>query len=207
MQENGGIGQLNAALPEVVRALRDEAANNPFVNFTLTVIAFNHAADVVCDFTPIENAAIPALVAAGSTAFDAAFKKLREHMDAKMQGRNARPLFVLMSDGAPSADYSEELRKLDQHNWGKRDRTTRYAIALGENAQSSDLIAFTGSGETVLRVGFDPGALTRALVTATVTGSRTASQTAGGNPNVAAPLPPIQGVTPVVDTSGDDQVF
>lgn len=209
MSSNGGSGQLNAAMPEVIKALREEQGKNPYVDFYLSVEAFNDSVGFPVSYAPIGEAACPTLRGEGCTNMGLAMTELGNHMKEKLGHYNAKPLIVLLSDGAPTDDFAGKLAQFDGSDWGKRGRTTRYAVALGNDADTTPLAAFTGSLETVLKAGLDvPGSLARALTTATVTGSRASSQVAGsGAATVAPTLPPTIGVTTAADPSDEDGVF
>ena len=208
MGSNGGMGQLNAALPEVIRALREEQGKNPLVDFYLTVEAFNSSVTFPVNYAPIGEASCPTMQADGATYMGLAMTRLGEHMKEKLGTYNAKPLLVLLSDGVPTDNFQELLSQFDNTDWGKRGRTTRYAVALGQDSDTTALAAFTGSLETVLKAGLNvPGSLAAALTTATVTGSRASSQVAGSGSALVAPtLPPVIGVATAADPTdaGDD---
>lgn len=55
------------------------------------------------------------------------------------------PVLVLISDGEPTDDYLNEIKKLNSLRWAKK--AVRLAIAIGEDADLKNLQAFIGNNE------------------------------------------------------------
>jgi uncharacterized protein YegL len=60
------------------------------------------------------------------------------------------PALFLLSDGAPTDDYSQCLEDLRKNSWFKQ--AIKVAVAIGDNANKTILAEFTGDAEAVLEV-------------------------------------------------------
>ena len=84
-----------------------------------------------------------------------AFRMLEEKLHKNngfMQGalRSYAPVILLMTDGEPTGDYKSHLMKLQNNGWFKA--STKVALAIGDEANESVLMEFTGSKEALVRV-------------------------------------------------------
>ena len=117
------------------------------------------------------------LNAAGLTAFgDACFmleQKLHKETFMSDAAGNYAPVFILISDGEPTDEYSVQLTRLKTNPWFKKG--VRVAIAIGADASIDTLEEFTGNRETVLTV-YTPETLRRIIRFVTITASQVASK-------------------------------
>jgi uncharacterized protein YegL len=220
MSVGGRIESLNAAMEDVIPELRESQANNVFADMQMQVIDFSTGAQWAnVDSQPVADFTWAPRVASGVTDLGAGIELLIEALKPDKMGRRCMPpVVILLTDGAPTDDWEKALTKLNSSGWGKRGRTTRIGIAIGQDADKETLTKFTGNMETVFEAN-NATQLTALIKWASVEVSKQASMgasTVGPDPDAApgdsgasaaptpapAPLPP-----PPVATSDDDDVW
>lgn len=187
------IGTLNLAVEETIPELKTLSASNADAQTKVAVLKFDTDAEWI---TPapvdIESFQWTQLNAGGLTAFgDACFKlEQKLHKEAFMSDAagNYAPVFILLSDGAPTDDFKVHLDKLKNNNWFKKG--VRVAIAIGDDTIIDTLEEFTGSRETVLSV-YSPEMLRKIIRFVSVTASQVASKSS----NVGQQTAPDQTTT------------
>ena len=151
MSVGGRIESLNAAMEDVVPELRDTQAANPFSEMQIQVIDFSTGAQWAnVNSIPVNDFTWTARSASGVTDLGAAIELLTEALTPEKMGRRCLPpVIILLTDGAPTDDWESKLTKLNSTGWGKRGRSTRIGIAIGQDADKETLTKFTGNMETV----------------------------------------------------------
>jgi uncharacterized protein YegL len=148
------IGAVNAAIDEVIPALKEVSEVNADAEIKVAILAFSSGAYWLTPNGPIEldNFFWDHINAAGVTDLGAACKALNEKLSTKGFMREASgsfaPAIFLMSDGEPTDDWEDGLNILKQNNWFKAG--VKVAVAIGDNANKEVLKAFTGTMEAVL---------------------------------------------------------
>src|SRR5438067_1837456 len=116
MSEHGKIAALNIAVRECLPALLKIAAENPFAQVLVRVIAFGNTAYWVTSTpTPLAAFKWTDLSADGQTAMGDALLQIAAELDpSKMPARGLSPVLVLISDGQPSdlAEFERGLKAL-----------------------------------------------------------------------------------------------
>jgi uncharacterized protein YegL len=148
------IGAVNAAIDEVIPALRDVSDENADAQIKIAVLEFSSGVRWITSNGPVEIDQFywNYMDAAGVTDLGAACKTLNEKLSTKGFMREATgsfaPAIFLMSDGEPTDDWEGGLNILKQNNWFKAG--VKVAVAIGDDANKEVLKAFTGSMEAVL---------------------------------------------------------
>jgi uncharacterized protein YegL len=178
------IGAVNAAIDEVIPALKEVSDDNADAQIKVAVLEFSSGARWITATGPVEVDQFywNHMDAVGVTDFGAACKALNEKLSTKgfmleATGSYA-PVFFLMSDGEPTDDWEGGLNLLKQNPWFKAG--VKVAVAIGDDANKEVLKAFTGSMEAVLET-HSAAMLKRMIKFISV---RT-SQVVGGSSNVS----------------------
>ena len=151
MAVQGKIEALNNAIQECIPATKEAAENNPFADMMVRAIAFSNGARWhIENETPVDDFVWRELNPGGVTDLGAAIKLLSKELNPEKMGRRALPpVLVLLSDGAPTDMWEQELEAFNNTGWGRPGRTVRIAVAIGQDANKDVLAKFTGSEETV----------------------------------------------------------
>ena len=184
--EGAKIGTLNQAIEDVIPEIRDISQNNADAEIKIAVLEFSSGAKWVTPYpVPAEDFEWQYLNAVGLTDFGEACRELDEKLSrntfmSDITGSFA-PAVFLLSDGAPTDEYKENLNKLWNNNWFKK--AIKVAVAIGEDANKNILAEFTGNIEGVLSV-HNPEALKKMIkfvsVTSSQIGSRSSAVGKGG---------------------------
>ena len=148
------IGAVNAAIEEVIPAIREVSDENADAEIKIAALEFSTGARWITANGPIEAEQFRwnYLEAAGVTDFGAACKSLNDKLSTKAFMKEATgsfaPALFLLSDGEPTDDYRKPLADLWQNNWFKTG--VKVAVAIGDDANKDVLKEFTGTMEAVL---------------------------------------------------------
>lgn len=176
--EGSKIGTLNAAIEDVIPEIRRLSDENADAQIKIALLEFSDGARWL---TPVPMAVSDYvwnyLDAGGVTDFGEACRMLNEKLSrGAFMGEAAgsfAPAVFLLSDGEPTDEYRKPLEKLWENNWFKK--AVKAAIAIGDDANTDVLKAFTGNAESVLRV-HSPEALRRLIRFVSITASQIASR-------------------------------
>jgi uncharacterized protein YegL len=152
--EGSKIGAVNAAIEEVIPALKEVSDENADAQIKVAVLEFSSGARWITAGGPVEIDQFywNYMDAGGVTDLGAACKALNEKLSTKGFMREATgsfaPAIFLMSDGEPTDDWQRGLDQLKQNNWFKAG--VKVAVAIGDDANKDVLKAFTGTMEAVL---------------------------------------------------------
>lgn len=137
----------NESIAEMIDAFRADSATRGAVH--LAVISFGgDAAELAVPLTRIEDVTWKdSLGAAGRTPWGAAIS-LASDVLAELPDTAYQPTIVMTSDGIPTDIWQPALDRLIGTKRGAQ--ANRYAIAIGEDADSSRLAQFAGAAERVL---------------------------------------------------------
>ena len=148
------IGAVNAAIEEVIPAVRDVSDENADAQIKIAALEFSSGAHWITANGPVEAEQFRwnHLEAAGVTDFGAACKALNDKLSTKAFMQEATgsfaPAIFLLSDGEPTDDWASALAALRQNNWFKA--AVKVAVAIGDDANKDVLKEFTGTMEAVL---------------------------------------------------------
>ena len=145
------IGKLNYAIQDTIQPMRDSAKANPNAKLFIRVLKFSSGAQWL---TPkpenIEDFEWIPIDANGMTDMGKAFSLLSDELQMPpMPERALPPVLVLLSDGQPTDEYEEPLKKLLSSPWGKK--AVKVAISIGDDAVIQMLSKFTVNSEYVLK--------------------------------------------------------
>ncbi len=152
------IGKVNYALENVFKELsrQSDASAQIMVN----IMEFDESASWQAALpVPLEDFAYTSLRSNYTwTAYGPAFRSLEEKLHSHgfmdpAKGEYFAPVILFITDGEPidTIEYREALQKLQRNGWFRQ--SARYAIAVGENARTRDVMnvlkEFTGSDRNV----------------------------------------------------------
>jgi uncharacterized protein YegL len=141
------IDTVNHAIRECIKPMQDVADENPNAEVLVRVLTFSDGAQWhVPQPTNIHQFAWADIDANGCTDMGHGLGKLADALSvSNMPERGLPPVLVLMSDGQPTDNFDEGLKKLMDQPWGKR--AVRIAIAIGTDANLDVLQRFIGNPE------------------------------------------------------------
>lgn len=145
MREDDKIEVLNDSVTEMIDELASVDGGHRFI--TMTIVTFgDDEARVVLGPTPVSDIEFADLQARGNTPLGQAFRIARELVEdyEAIPSRAYRPTVALVSDGLPTDPgvWEPELDALLASERG--DKATRFAVAVGQDADRSMLARFTG---------------------------------------------------------------
>jgi uncharacterized protein YegL len=140
----GKIQALNVAISEALPSLRAAAQGNMSADVMVRAVTFSTGAKWhFPDPVPVADFRWEPVAAGGFTDMGAALSLVAEGMQVPpMPERGLSPVLVLVSDGQPTDNFDEGLRRLLGTNWGAR--AIRLAIAIGRDADQGVLQTFIG---------------------------------------------------------------
>ena len=151
MQAQGKMESLNQAIRQALPAMAEVAQGNPEANVLVRVVSFASQAHWhIAEPTPAAEVAERwqdlAAQPQGLTSLGAALRLVAEALRSPpMEPRALPPVLVLISDGAPTDDYSGGLQGLLQEPWARK--AVRLAIAIGHDADHDELQRFIGADQ------------------------------------------------------------
>ena len=147
MKSDGKIGILNAAVGELIETLANE--DSPNAAISVGVVTFGRdGAKWHTRLTPAHEISWQPMPAAGKTPLGAALTLVRDSLEDDSQiGRTAyRPTIVLVSDGIPTDEWQSPLSALLASD--RASKATRFAVAIGDDANREMLKAFVSESGT-----------------------------------------------------------
>ena len=142
--EGAKIGALNDSMENIIVDLQEKAFNG--IDIKVSVLSFaRHINWMYQNPIKILDFMWKPLNASGMTSLGLACCELSKAIASNKQDEDIA--VVLLSDGCPTDDYEEgiqELRKLSQFN-----QATKFAIALGSDADLKSLMKFVDSQENI----------------------------------------------------------
>lgn len=187
------INTLNEAIRDAVPAMRKVAEGNPNARIEVQAIRFSQGAQWHTPRAePVETFEWKPLSAADQTDMGAALSLCAEALKTPpMPQRALPPVLVLISDGQPTDDFNDGLRRLLAEPWGKK--AVRIAIAIGEDCDLEVLRRFINNPELQPLVARDAASLVRFIrwaSTAVLKAASAPASQAAGAPLAHVPLPP-----------------
>ena len=145
MREDDKIEVLNDSVTEMIDELAGVDDGHGFI--TMTVVTFGgDDARINLGPSPVADVQFESLRAAGRTPLGAAFRIARELVEdhEAIPSRAYRPTVALVSDGLPTDEgvWESELEGLLASERGHK--STRFALAIGADADREMLSRFTG---------------------------------------------------------------
>lgn len=146
MRDEGKIQALNYAIKEAIPHMQREAENNINADLLVSALKFSTGAQWIIPPTNVSDFKWMDIEAKGETDMGQAFILLSEILHIPpMTTRGLPPILVLLSDGQPSDNYEQGLKRLMDEPWGKK--AIRISIAIGEDANLDVLTRFIGDEE------------------------------------------------------------
>lgn len=146
MSENGKIEALNAAVRDMVETFSKESRLRAEIQ--VCMITFGGEARVHLPLTPVHQ--LPKFddfQADGGTPMGAAFDLARQMIEDKdlIPSRACRPAIILVSDGYPTDSWEPAFDDICASE--RSQRATRFAMAIGADADEAMLKAFVNDKE------------------------------------------------------------
>jgi uncharacterized protein YegL len=185
MAEDGKIQALNQALKEMIAAFARESRLRAQIQ--VSFITFGGAgARVALPLTPAQEiVSVDPLPAAGGTPMGAAFDEARRLIEDRdlVPSRAYRPVLVLVSDGQPTDAWEPAFEALGRAE--RAQKATRFAMAIGADADTRMLSRFANDAESPLFLAHEAHDIARFFraVTMSVTARSRSSA-----PNASVPL-------------------
>ena len=190
------------AVQQGVQMIHNELMNNPHAIETvyLSVITFAGSAQQITQMSSVEDFKPPTLKADGNTALGAALTLLDQAIDRELHGNSEgrkgdyRPLVFLLTDGAPTDAWKDQVAKLKARNGLKLGSFV--AIGCGPNVNMITLKELTDGvpGGVIRMTDTSPDALHQFFKWVSASIQKT-SQKLGNKPEDnnldAMPLPPV----------------
>ncbi len=144
MRADGKIQALNVAISEALPSLRAAAQGNMSADVLVRAATFSTGAQWHHpEPTPVDEFRWEPVSAGGFTDMGAALRIVADGLQVPpMPERGLAPVLVLVSDGQPTDDFDEGLRRVLDTTWGSR--AIRLAIAIGRDADQNVLQTFIG---------------------------------------------------------------
>lgn len=191
MAVDGKIDALNQAIRDALPHLRDLASHNPFVELLVRAIVFADGSRWHIEHpVPVHDVSWPPVVAGGFTDLGSALVRVSDVLKVPpMEARAFPPVLVVISDGRPTDDFEEGLRRLMSEPWGRR--AVRLAIAVGADADLEVLSRFIADPEIAPFSAHDPEQLAYLVRFVSTAASQLASSPAGAASSRVLPAPDV----------------
>lgn len=151
------INELNEGLPVLFDAIKsDEIARTAA---EIAVVTFGGTAEKKLDFHPVIKQQVPVLTASGCTPMGAAVNMMLDMLDQAKQAYRAagidyyQPWLVIMSDGQPTDDIEEAVRRTVDLVQNKK--LTVFPIGIGPAADMNVLRRFSPAREPLRLKGLN----------------------------------------------------
>lgn len=150
MVENDKIGTLNIAVREMIASFAKEARLRAEIQVGLITFSGSEAREHLPLVPAHTISGVASMTAAGRTPMGAAFDTARALLEDKdrISSRSYRPVLVLVSDGAPTDDWEGALVRLQGSD--RANKATRFAMAIGADADKEMLTKFVNDAETTV---------------------------------------------------------
>ena len=147
MAANDKIGTLHVALREMIASFAKEARLRAEIQVGLITFSGSEAREHLPLVPAHSISGIASMTASGRTPMGAAFDVARTLLEDKdrIPSRAYRPVLVLVSDGAPTDDWESALDRLRSSD--RAEKATRFAMAIGADADKDMLAKFTNDRE------------------------------------------------------------
>jgi uncharacterized protein YegL len=194
MAADGKIRALNNAIRETLPHLREVAAENPFAETLVRVLAFSTGVRWHVEKpTPVAELRWTDLQPGGFTDLGAALTELASQLSVPpMSERSLPPAIILISDGQPTDDFEGGLEAVLATPWGRR--AVRIGVGIGRDVDLEVLQRFIGRPDIAPLTANDPEQLVQMLRWASTVASRLAS--VPESQRVEEPTIPVPRVAP-----------
>lgn len=153
--EGNKIGAVNDAVANVLPMLNEISDENPDAEIKIAALEFSSSINwlysepkLASDFI-WQDVQANGLTSLGAACLELSSKLSRSGFMQSASGSFA-PAIILLSDGGPTDDFENGLKKLKENNWFKA--AIKIAIAIGDDADKEVLRQFTGNAEAVFTV-------------------------------------------------------
>jgi uncharacterized protein YegL len=166
------------ALNKIVHVVKDALEIHPLlsdkVRFALVDFSDEARTQIpLCDLLKIDRSAIPVLTARGGTSFAAAFRAMRQQIDADVRQLKAdgdkvhRPAVFFLTDGEPTdqeTEWEQAFAELTDSSFKSRPNMIPFGVADAKKALLDRLVYPPGKMKAyITRDGVDPGEAIRSM--------------------------------------------
>ena len=158
--EGEAISQVNYGLQELVSELKEYASQN-MLNLELGILGFTNSVRWELEPTDVQQCydVVHINVRPGLTQYGVVYHELNKMLSKERllnyPGKQAAPVLVFMTDGAPTDDYAQDLQQLQKN--GYFALASRSAVIMGEGASDPKAHAavekFVSSPNMILTAG------------------------------------------------------
>lgn len=161
MNMDGKIQQLNNAIKEALPEMKKIADENPNAQVMVSALKFSSGAQWInASPVPVDKYTWTDLDADGVTDLGVAFEMVAEQLKMPpMPERALPPVLVLISDGQPTDNWKNGLKKILDQPWGKK--AVRISIAIGGDADINALQEFIHNSELKPLTAHNPESLVK----------------------------------------------
>ena len=204
MSIDNNIGTLNDAVRTMLRDFRD--ASNSEASISVSIITFGKNTGVYQELKDANDIDISAInmEAYGMTPMGQAISIAKAMIEDKEQipSRAYRPTVVLVSDGAPTDNWSSALNSFV--NEGRSSKCYRMAMGIGSGTEGPnyDVLRQFVSNEEQVFTAADAGAISKFFQYVTIS---TTGRSSSANPNIVPKRESIFG-TPETETEDEDDI-
>lgn len=150
MSENGKIEALNQALKDMIQTFAQESRIRAEIQVGLITFG-GKGAQIHLPLAPAHQIAnVKPIPAEGTTPMGQAFNLARDLLENRelIPSRAYRPALILVSDGLPTDDWERPFNALQ--NSERAQKATRFAMAIGDDADDAMLTQFVNDREAPL---------------------------------------------------------
>lgn len=172
------IGSLNQAIREILPMIGEISSNNADAEIKIAVLQFSNGcrwmfneAKLASDFV-WQDLTPDGMTCMGEACLELSSKLSKNGFLNAPEGSFA-PALILLSDGGPTDDFNNGIRKLKENRW--YNAAIKVAVAIGNDSNKEVLKEFTGNTESVIEV-HNIDALKTIIRTVSVTASQIGSQ-------------------------------
>ncbi len=151
------IAALNDAMRSTVKALNDKFQGNADATLKIAIMTYSNGAEWVTfgenHLESVEFFVWEDVKAVGMTYLGAALDLLREGLSRntmmKSKTGNKTPVIIFMTDGCPTDNWRDALKKIQDNKWYQS--AIKIGIALGQDADTGVLAEVIGGSEGVIQ--------------------------------------------------------
>lgn len=181
--EGNRIKQVNEAVLDIKKYLKDLQVENSNVDFYITVISFSNFANFYDNqkMVNVESLKFDGLSTGGWSNLHYAYQSLGEILNKESKGGimpdfgGIAPIILLLTDGHPTGNqFKEELKKIENLPWFKAALRYGIAIELNDTRTTKVLKDFVGTNGDVIKC-FDSSMLKNIIKIIVLTASKVKS--------------------------------
>lgn len=159
--EGQSIGQLNYGLQEIVSELKQYSTQNAEIRVEFSIVSFSN--NICVELPPTDISTYYDIaqlkVRPGLTQYGSVYSYLNRELTKdrllKCSGKQAAPIIVFMTDGAPADHYQDKLRELKRNDYFMLSNRSAVIMGLGaaDPAVRAAVSEFVSKEDMILTAG------------------------------------------------------